>query len=43
MVNEMNYNMGEYLETAEKIAKQKLEMYSDLLRKINWFKQEFPN
>jgi hypothetical protein len=41
MLNEESYDMNDYLETAEKIAKEKLEMYSELLKRIEWFKEKF--
>jgi hypothetical protein len=41
MLNEESYDMNDYLETAEKIAKEKLEMYSELLKRIEWFKDKF--
>jgi hypothetical protein len=41
MVNETNYDMKGYLNTAEAIAKKKLEMYSRLLSQIGAFKSKF--
>ena len=41
MLNEESYDMQSYLATAEQIANEKLEMYSELLRNINWFKENF--
>jgi hypothetical protein len=41
MMNDEQYDMGAYLESAEEIARKKLEMYSELLSNINSFKQEF--
>lgn len=41
MLNEESYDMTGYLTTAEQIAKEKLQMYSELLAKINWFKERF--
>jgi hypothetical protein len=41
MLNEESYDMRGYLATAEKIAKEKLEMYSELLKRIEWFKEKF--
>lgn len=35
------YNMDDYLATAEQIAQQKLAMYSDLVSKIQEFKQHY--
>lgn len=39
MVNEIDYDMKGYLEMAEKIARKKLEMYSNLLHGINMMKK----
>lgn len=33
--------MSGYIAQAEKIAKEKLEMYSELLQKIHWFKDKY--
>lgn len=41
MVNEANYDMAGYLDTAENIARKKLEMYSKLLSDITEFKMKF--
>lgn len=41
MLNEESYDMSGYLATAEKIAREKLEMYSELLKRIEWFKANF--
>ena len=41
MLNEESYDINDYLATAEKIAKEKLEMYSELLKRIEWFKEKF--
>ena len=43
MVNEQDYDMEGYLDTAEIIAQKKLEMYSDLLKNIQAFKRKFDN
>ena len=43
MVNEAEYDMKGYLNMAEKIAKKKLEMYSNLLESISQFKQKYGN
>lgn len=41
MVNEMDYDMGSYLDMAESIARKKLEMYSQLLSNISDFKRKY--
>ena len=41
MLNEESYDMADYLSTAEKIAHKKLEMYSELLKRINQFRDRF--
>ena len=41
MMNDEQYDMAAYLESAEEIARKKLAMYSELLRNIGNFKQEF--
>lgn len=41
MMNDEQYDMAAYLESAEEIARKKLAMYSELLRNIGTFKQEF--
>ena len=43
MNNKMTYDMKSYLETAELIAREKLDMYSDLLHNIEWFKSKYKN
>ncbi len=43
MVNDANYDMKGYLDTAENIARKKLEMYSKLLNDIGEFKRRFGN
>lgn len=43
MVNEVDYDMRGYLDMAEKIAKKKLEMYSELMDRITEFKLKFGN
>lgn len=35
MVNENDYDMDNYLEVAEEIARKKIEMYSHLLKSIH--------
>lgn len=41
MVNETDYDMATYLNMAERIARKKLEMYSNLLANISDFKAKF--
>ena len=41
MLNDENYDMDGYLESAEEIARKKLNMYSELLRNIESFKKEY--
>ena len=41
MMNDEQYDMGAYLDSAEEIARKKLAMYSELLSNINSFKREF--
>ena len=41
MLNEETYDMSGYLNTAEKIAQEKLQMYNELLQRIHWFKDKF--
>ena len=41
MVNDADYDMKEYLNMAEAIARKKLEMYSNLLANINEFKTKY--
>jgi hypothetical protein len=43
MVNDVDYDMKEYLNMAEAIARKKLEMYSSLLANINEFKMKYGN
>ena len=41
MMNEEEYDMGNYLSSAEDIATKKLLMYQELLNNIRSFKKEF--
>lgn len=41
MLNEDTYDMRGYLSTAEKIAQEKLQMYSELLQRIKCFRDKF--
>ena len=41
MMNDEQYDMGAYLESAEEIARKKLNMYSELLNNISNFKKDF--
>ena len=41
MMNDEQYDMGGYLESAEEIARKKLAMYSELLNNISSFKKNF--
>ena len=41
MMNEEEYDMGSYLNSAEEIATKKLLMYEELLNNIRSFKREF--
>ena len=41
MMNDEQYDMAAYLESAEEIARKKLAMYSELLTNIGRFKHEF--
>ena len=41
MMNDEQYDMASYLESAEEIARKKLAMYSELLQNISNFKQDF--
>ena len=41
MMNDENYDMGAYLESAEEIARKKLAMYSELLNNISNFKNDY--
>ena len=41
MMNDEQYDMGAYLDSAEEIARKKLAMYSELLSNISSFKREF--
>ena len=41
MVNEAEYDMKGYLNMAERIARKKLEMYSNLVENITQFKQKY--
>lgn len=41
MVNETDYDMDRYLNTAESIARKKIEMYSNLLANIGDFKSKY--
>jgi len=41
MMNDEQYDMAAYLESAEEIARKKLAMYSELLNNISNFKSEF--
>lgn len=41
MMNDEQYDMAAYLESAEEIARKKLAMYSELLNNISNFKREF--
>ena len=43
MMNDEQYDMAAYLESAEEIARKKLTMYSELLRNIGNFKHDFMN
>ena len=43
MVNEADYDMKGYLDSAEAIARKKLEMYSSLLANIGQFKEKYGN
>lgn len=41
MMNDEQYDMGAYLDSAEEIARKKLAMYSELLNNISNFKKDF--
>lgn len=41
MVNEVDYDMKNYLDMAESIAMKKLEMYGHLLQNIREFKNKY--
>ena len=41
MMNDEQYDMGAYLDSAEEIARKKLAMYSELLQNISSFKHDF--
>ena len=41
MMNDEQYDMASYLESAEEIARKKLAMYSELLNNISNFKNDF--
>ena len=41
MVSDANYDMRGYLDTAERIARKKLEMYTKLVGDISDFKRRF--
>ena len=43
MLNDENYDMDSYLQSAEEIARKKLGMYSELLQNIEGFKTKFAN
>lgn len=40
MVNEDNYDIDGYMDRAEEIARQKIEIYSQLLRNISMFRDK---
>ena len=41
MLNDEQYDMDKYLESAEEIARKKLAMYSELLNNISNFKSQY--